>query len=87
MFSLADLTQHLRRVIFMEHSLLLFPHIQVFLSYREEHRNIFFSHYMTFPEYGIFYHSRNNLGNIMAEYAAHSIFGFNQFHGFLLSFV
>ena len=86
-FSLADLAQHLRRIIFMEHSFLLFPHIQMLLSYREKHRDILFGHHMTFPEHGVLYHSRNNLRNIMAEHAAHRILGSDQLHSFLLSFV
>ena len=73
MLSLADLAQHLCRIIFMKHAFLLLPYIEVFFSYRKQYRNVLFCHYMSFTEDRILHNSRNNLGNVVAKHTADRI--------------
>ena len=73
MLSLADLAQHLCRIIFMKHAFLLLPYIEVFFSYRKQYRYIFFCYNVSFAEDRILHNSRNNLSNVVAKHTADRI--------------
>ena len=78
--ALTHLTQHLCRIIFMEHPFLLLPHIQMLFPHGEQDRDVLFRDDMPFPEYRVLHHARDDLGNVMAEHAADCIFCSDQFH-------
>ena len=61
----ADAVQNLRGFILMENTLLLFPYIEMFLSYRKKKRNIFFFYDVAFFEENTFLFVFDDLCNVM----------------------
>ena len=60
-----DAIQNLRSFILMKNTLLLFPYIEMFLTYRKKERNIFFFYNVTLLEKDTFLFVFDDLRNIM----------------------
>ena len=77
----AQLTQALGRLIFMEHSLLLLPHVEVLFAHGQQHRDVLRGDDVSLAEPGILGDAGDDLGQVMAQHMAHRLTGFNEFHG------
>ena len=79
----ADIAQDSRRFIFMKHGVVLFPDVNVVLADGEEDRDIGLCDHVAFTKNRSLRDAADNLGNIVAEDMADSLFGFHHFHNYL----
>ena len=74
------LTENLCCFIFMKHTLILLPDIEMILSQRQQHRNIFLCNNMPLPKCGILCYVLHNSCNIMTKNMSHGINCVYTFH-------
>ena len=77
----AQPAQTLRRFVFMEHSLLLLPHVEVLFAHGQQHRDVLRGDDVALAEPGILGDAGDDLGQVMAQHMAHCLTSFNEFHG------
>ena len=76
----ADRAQALGRVVFMEHSLLHFPDVQMLLAHGKQHRDILFRDDMSLAELCALEFALHNARQIVAQHMADRVFRFDQLH-------
>ena len=75
-----DLIQNPGRLILVQHRLVLFPDIEMFLAHRKKDGDILLRYHMTLAEYSILGDAADNLRNIMTQYMADCILCSDQLH-------
>ena len=81
MLIFADGAQALGGVVFMEHSRLHFPDVEMLLAHREQHRNVLFGDDVSLAELRALEFTGYDARQVVAEYMADGIFRFDQLHG------
>ena len=79
--ALAQGAQDLRRVVLMEHVLVVFPDIDVLLTHAEQDGDVLGRDDMALAEHGILGDAPDDLGDVVAQHLSHGLFGFQQLHG------
>ena len=77
---LADAAEYLRRLVLMEHILVLFPDIDIVLADRQKHRYVLFGDDMPLAEYRVLGHALDYLRDVMAQHMTHCVLGFDKLH-------
>lgn len=77
----AHVVEHLRRVVLVEHVLVVFPDVDVVLAHAQQHRHVLRRDHMALAEYRVLGDSGNNLRNIVTENLTDGFLGFHQLHG------
>ena len=81
MLIFADGAQALGGVVFMEHSRLHLPDVEMLLAHREQHRNVLFGDDVSLAELRALEFTGHDARQVVAEHMADGVFRFNQFHG------
>lgn len=73
----AHLAEDHSSIIFMQHAFISLPDIKMILAYGKQYRNILLAYHMSLAENSILGDAPDNLGQVVAEDAAHRVNGFN----------
>ena len=78
----ADVPQNFRRLVFVEHGVVVLPDVKMLLAHRQQHRDVLRLDDVSLAEHRAFTFAGDDLGDIVAQHLSHGVLSFHQFHGF-----
>ena len=81
MLAETEVAQDRRRLVLVQHGLVVFPDVQMVLAHAQQHGHILLTDDVALAEDGALFLVLDDLGDVMAQHVPDGFFGFYQLHG------